>query len=239
MVFVPAGPFEMGSQRTDDEMPVHTVTLDDFYIDQYEVTTTRFATFLNEQASVMDMSTLSSYIGNEDFYLRYDGGVWRVVKVYADYPIVWVSWRDARAYCEWRGGRLPTEAEWEKAARGTDERVYPWGWGIDCSVANYYHCVENGRTTDVGSHPAGASPYGAVNMAGNVREWVNDWYYKDYYSISPPDNPPGLDSGIIKVLRGGGWRSPQDFLYVTDRAAYAQVTFRNNDVGFRCAASAP
>ncbi len=242
MVFVPAGPFEMGSQRNDDEMPIHTVTLDDFYIDQYEVTTARFATFLNERAGdseVVDMSiTLSRYIGGRNFYLQHDG-VWRAVEGYADYPVAWVSWQDARAYCEWRGGRLPTEAEWEKAARGTDERVYPWGWGIDCSIANYGNCVGDGRTTAVGSYPAGASPYGAVNMAGNVREWVNDWYYEDYYSISPPDNPLGPNGGSIKVLRGGGWRNGEIFLSVTDRAAYAQDTFRDNDVGFRCVSSEP
>ena len=240
MVFVPAGPFEMESQRSDNEMPIHTVTLDDFYIDQYEVTTARFAAFLNERArdsEVVDTSiTLSHYIGGEGFYLQRDG-VWQVVEGYADYPVAWVSWHDARAYCEWRGGRLPSEAEWEKAARGTDGREYPWGWGVDCSIANYENCMENGRATAVGSYPEAPSPYGAMNMAGNVREWVNDWYHKDYYSISPSNSPSGPNSGSIKVLRGGGWRNPEFFLSVTDRAAYTQDTFRDNDVGFRCAAS--
>ncbi len=243
MVLVPGGSFEMGSERHNDEMPVHTVTLDAFYIDQYEVTNAQFATFLNERAGdsqVVDMSiTLSRYIGQEGFYLV-RGGMWQVHRDdYAYYPMVFVSWHDAHAYCEWRGGRLPSGAEWEKAARGTDGRAYPWGLGIDCSIANYDDCVEGGRATVVGSYPAGASPYGAVDMAGNVREWVNDWYQWDYYNISPLDNPPGPDSGDFKVLRGGAWRNDPVYLHVTDRAGYAQTTFRDNNVGFRCVAPDP
>ncbi len=253
MVHVAAGPFEMGSERNDDEMPLHTVTVDAFYIDQYEVTNAQFVTFLNERAgdsNVVDTSiTLSLYIGKEDFYLARDG-VWQVYREdYAYYPMVFASWNDARAYCEWRGGRLPTEAEWEKAARGTDGRAYPWGLGIDCGIANYGDCVcgianygdcvNGGRVTVVGSYPSGASPYGAVDMAGNVREWVNDWYQANYYSISPLDNPPGPDGGDYKVLRGGAWRNRPVFLHVTDRAGYAQPTFRDNNVGFRCAAPDP
>ncbi len=246
MVHVAAGPFEMGSERGErdaDETPLHTVTLDAFYIDQYEVTNAQFVVFLNERAgdsNVVDTSSmLSLYIGKEDFYLARDG-TWQVYREeHAYYPMVFASWNDARAYCEWRGGRLPTEAEWEKAARGTDGRVYPWGVGIDCGIANYGDCVKGGRVTVAGSYPSGVSPYGAVDMAGNVREWVNDWYQANYYSISPLDNPPGPDGGDYKVLRGGAWRNEPGFLRATDRAGYAQPTFRDNNVGFRCVAPDP
>jgi formylglycine-generating enzyme required for sulfatase activity len=242
MVLVPAGPFEMGSESGGrNEQPAHTVTLDAFYIDRYEVTNARFATFLNAESrdsKVVDMSiALSRYVGDEDFHLYQRDGVWRADDGYADHPVVRVSWYDAQTYCAWRSGRLATEAEWEKAARGTDGREYPWGWGIDCSLANYRDCV--GGTTAVGSYPMGSSPYDVMDMAGNVREWVHDWYQEDYYSVSPSTNPPGPDSGTIKVLRGGTWRCNPVFLSVTDRASYAQATFLDNNVGFRCVVLPP
>jgi formylglycine-generating enzyme required for sulfatase activity/serine/threonine protein kinase len=242
MVFVPAGPFEMGTESGGrDERPAHTVKLDAFHIDQYEVTNARFAAFLNDQnrdSKVVDISiVLSRYVGDEDFHLYQRDGVWRADDGYADHPVVRVSWHDAQAYCEWRGGRLPTEAEWEKAARGTDAREYPWGWGIDCTLANYGDCT--GGTTAVGSYPAGASPYGAMDVAGNVGEWVQDWYHKDYYRVLVSSNPPGPDNGRIKVLRGGTWRCDPVFVFATDRASYTEPTFRGDNVGFRCAASAP
>ncbi|MBN1813832.1 MAG: SUMF1/EgtB/PvdO family nonheme iron enzyme [Anaerolineae bacterium] len=242
MVFVPAGPFVMGSESGEgDERPIHTVMLDAFYIDQYEITNAQFAVFLNDQRTEskgVDITiALSRYVEDEDFHLYQRGGLWQTNDGYADHPVVRVSWYDAQAYCEWRGGRLPTEAEWEKAARGTDGREYPWGWGIDCSLANYRGCVDS--TTAVGSYPVGASPYGCLDMAGNVREWVHDWYQQDYYSISPFSDPLGPESGDIKVLRGGAWTSDPVFLYVTDRASYAQAAFRDNDVGFRCMVPPP
>jgi len=194
MVYVPAGEFEMGSMEGEDnEQPVHTVAVDGFWIDQTDVTNAQFALCVAAGACDPPAKSRSythgSYYGNS----AYDG-----------YPVIYVSWRQAADYCEWAGGRLPAEAEWEYAARGSDGRTYPWGNSApDCGKANYSGCV--GDTTAVGSCPAGASWCGAQDLAGNVWEWVADWYESDYYSVSPYSNPPGPASGTSKVLRGGGW----------------------------------
>jgi formylglycine-generating enzyme required for sulfatase activity len=156
---------------------------------------------------------------------------------YAKHPVGNMDWRMAKAYCSWVGRRLPTEAEWEKAARGTEVFTYPWGEGIDCDKANYEgSCV--GETSPVGSYEKGKSAYGAYDMAGNVSEWVNDWYGETYYQSSPASNPSGPDSGDYRVLRGGAWygsdfkaRSAARFKSVPN---YAYILF-----GFRCARSNP
>jgi formylglycine-generating enzyme required for sulfatase activity len=188
MVYIPAGEFIMGSDEGDsDERPVHTVYLDAFHIDRTEVANAQYQACV--EAGACDAPSNTTYYDNSN---------------YAQHPVVHVSWDDADAYCRWAGKRLPTEAEWEKAARGTDGRRYPWGNSEpDCNKANYNDCV--GLTTEVGSYPAGASLYGVLDMAGNVWEWVADWYDPGYYSQSPTRNPPGPDSGELRVLRGGSW----------------------------------
>lgn len=249
MVFVPAGEFQMGCDSTNPsencntwEQPLHTVYLDAYYIDKYEVTNAQYAEFLNAEGNQEEGG--DTWLDADDPDVRiHESGVWQVDAGYEDHPVIKVTWYGARAYCQWQGKRLPTEAEWEKAARGSsDTRVYPWGNDDpDCSRLNYYDssagpCV--GDTSQVGSYPTGASPYGAMNMAGNVWEWVNDWYQSDYYDVSPYSNPPGPASGSYKVLRGGGWLI--GWTYV--RVAYRNVTSPSlsfDDFGFRCAGVAP
>jgi serine/threonine protein kinase/formylglycine-generating enzyme required for sulfatase activity len=213
MVYVPAGEFIMGSDEGDShERPVHTVHLDAFYVDKYEVTNAQYRACV--EAGACDTPKNTTYYDNAD---------------YAQHPVVYVTWDDADAYCRWAGKRLPTEAEWEKAARGTDGRTYPWGEGIDCEHAQYSGCP--GDILPVGSKPAGASPYGALDMAGNVYEWVADWY-GEYYSQSPARNPPGPDSGTMKVVRGGAWLVTQWNARCAYRGWYG---YRDDHVGFRCA----
>jgi formylglycine-generating enzyme required for sulfatase activity len=196
MVLVSAGTFTMGSpdgEGDKNEHPQHDVYLKDFYIDQYEVTVERYQRFMKEtnRAAPADW---------EQVELKRD----------AQKPVVGINWQDAKDYCEWAGKRLPTEAEWEKAARGTDKRIYPWGNDApDPTKANFGNDWSNNFYTDrlknVGSYERGKSPYGAYQMAGNVWEWVQDWYAEEYYQKSPRENPLGPSSGERKVLRGGSW----------------------------------
>lgn len=240
MVLVPAGPFTMGSNRgLQNERPVHHVELEAFYIDQFEVTNAQFARFLNQQ-KISD-EDIGQYLpgldDSSDIYL--EGPTWNVYEGLEDYPVNTVSWSGADAYCRWRGGRLPTEAEWEKAARGTDERTYPWGEAITCNVANFFGAPDGGPcqdyTTPVGSYPNGISPYGAYDMVGNVWEYVQS-IYKDY-PYDPTDGREDTSAASVdalRVLRGGSWNYGISF---------APATFRNNDfrlypyynIGFRCA----
>ena len=167
---------------------------------------------------IKESSTRSSYYGTSQ---------------YAYYPIINVDWDQASAYCQWAARRLPTEAEWEKAALDNDGRNFPWGNQTPtCYLANFSGC--EGDTSAVDSHPAGKSPYGALDMAGNVWEWVPDWYNYNYYRQSPSNNPTGPASGGTRVLRGGAWPGQYIFSYV--RYQYPPG-FGNDFIGFRCAAS--
>jgi eukaryotic-like serine/threonine-protein kinase len=222
MVFVPAGEFSMGSDNVGShENPVHKVYLDAYWIDKFEVTTAQYARCVADgDCSVphlVESYTRDSYYGNPS---------------YDDYPVIYVNWFQADAYCAWAGGSLPTEAQWEKAARGTDERTYPWGDAAPtCSLANNYGCV--GDTSAVGSYPAGASPYGALDMAGNVWEWVADWYDSGYYSKSPLQNPTGPGSGSSRVLRGGSWNNTEKYVRSASRSGFTPHDYRSSS-GFRC-----
>ena len=224
MVEIPAGEFFMGLDGVhtlEDERPAHRVWLDTFAIDQYEVTTAQFAEFLNAEN-------------------RESPWQWETVELsrHGDRPVVGVSWHDAEAYCRWKGRRLPTEAEWEKSARGIDGRSYPWGNQAPTNQhANFalgarfsYDLV----LTPVQSHPQGRSPYGLHHMAGNVYEWVQDWYAIDYYDGSPDRNPTGPEQGQFKVVRGGSWSDLPKYLLTYGRFKLSPDT-RNSYTGFRCA----
>ena len=225
----------MGSDEGDsDERPVHTVYLDAFYIDKTEVTNAQFAQFLNERGNQEEGGATWLKVGDEDCLIAESGGQYWPKSGYADRPVVEVTWYGAVAYCEWAGGRLPTEAEWEKAARGVEGRTYPWGEEIDCSYASYGGCVD--ETTEVGSYPSGASPYGALDMTGNVYEWTADWYDRRYYTASPGSNPQGRGSGSFRVVRGGSWVNGEKRVRAAARFNNAPSSPLNN-VGFRCARS--
>ncbi|TEU18356.1 MAG: TIR domain-containing protein [Anaerolineales bacterium] len=233
MVYVPAGEFIMGSDEGDStEQPVHTVYLDAFYIDKTEVTNVQVAQFLNEQGNQEEGGVTWLDIGDEGCLITESGGQYQPKSGYSDHPVVEVSWYGARAYCQWTGKRLPTEAEWEKAARGTDGWTYPWGEGIDCDHAQYSGC--GGRTVPVGSKPKGASPYGALDMAGNVWEWVADWYDEGYYVTSQESNPRGPPSGDWRVIRGGSWYNEEAHVCAAHRYGYPPG-FGIGFTGFRCA----
>ena len=216
MVYVPEGTFTMGStDGDDDEKPVRTVDLDAYWIDKYEVSNAQYKKCVETGSCTAPHSTS-----------RYNNSN------YANHPVVNVDWYQASAYCEWAGGRLPTEAEWEKAARGPDGNKYPWeNESPSCSLANYGGC--KGDTTVVGSYPNGKSYYGALDMAGNVWEWVNDWY-ADSYDEHQLNNPPGPSSGTYRVLRGGSWYSDYWFIRSVNRY-WDFPNYWYDSFGFRCA----
>ena len=225
MVLIPAGSFEMGDHLDGlSNAPVHRVQLDAFYMDVHEVTVGQFREFVDQ----------SGY--------KY-GGSWDKVAEYSpgdEYPMVYVSWNDVTAYCEWAGKRLPTEAEWESAARGgVVGKRYPGGDELTHDDANYSGTSGKDKwkyCSPVGSFAANG--YGLYDMAGNVLEWCQDWYGKDYYQNSAAKNPPGPDTGLYRVLRGGSWRGDTYPLRVANHAYYSPVTGRNA-YGFRCVSGFP
>ena len=220
VVRVPAGCFQMGSDDGDhDERPPHEVCLSVFYIDRLEVSNGRYA-----------QCVAAGVCRAPDRYPE------RPELSEADRPVVGVSWLDADRYCQWVGMRLPTDAEWELAAAGTDGRQYPWGNELpSCDRAVYAHCPPH-STVAVDSYPEGASPYGALHMAGNAWEWVADWWAPYYYRRSPRQDPPGPEIGRMRSIRGGCWNRSLWHLRVADRDS-GVVGLRNDHVGFRCARS--
>jgi serine/threonine-protein kinase len=241
MVYVPAGEFLMGSTADDEnapdrEKPQHKVTLDAFWIDKYEVTNAQYAAFLNAEGNQEEGGVTWLGAGSDHVRIHERGGVWEADSGYADHPVVMISWYGARAYAAWVGGRLPTEAEWEKAARGTEGQRYPWGNESPADdLCNFDSNV--GGPTPVGTYsPQGDSPYGCADMAGNVWEWVEDWYDADYYTVSPDSNPEGPAGGDARVLRGGSFVSPPSSVRCAYRFGYFPYR-RNNYVGFRVVVS--
>ncbi len=239
MLYVPPGEFLMGTSDADierykvifplrnpvafnDERPQRTVFVDGFYIDRLEVTNTQYRRFLAETGYVA-----RSYVD-------------RPPHDHPDYPALIFEWADSVAYADWAGKRLPTEAEWEKAARGTDGRFWPWGdaWDQTKLSGNDGTGLADGyvQTAPVGQFPQGASPYGALDMAGNVWEWVADWYDPEYYLVAPRENPRGPESGDGHSLRGGDWTSSFDFTRCASRQGGNPGSLLR---GFRCALDPP
>jgi len=239
LVFIPAGEFKMGSSKADDpqaldeEIPQHIVYLDDYWIDQTEVTNTQYAMCeasgsCSRPNDIISL-THSSYYDNPQ---------------YANYPVIFVSWSQATAYCAWAGRRLPTEAMWEKAARGPGGFIYPWGNTFDGTKANYcdINCFNGWKddryddgyidTSPVGDYPAGASIYGALDMAGNVYEWVADWF--EPYRRVRQENPTGPLSGSEHIIRGGSWGDDPAHIRAAIRS-HMNVPESSNFIGFRCA----
>ena len=213
MIWIPAGPFLMGNNGNEPykptaELPQHSVYLSGYWIGKYEVTRGEYRRFM----AATGRAAPRYWDAYQDWSSPYDDG--NGFTQTEDHPVVGVTWYDAEAYCAWAGGHLPTEAQWEKAARwtGSYPNVYPWGNAWDAEKCNnfYDHNPAGGgyeryQTAPVGSYPSGASPYGLQDMAGNVWEWCRDWYSSGYYSVSPTTDPQGPSSGSYRVLRGGSW----------------------------------
>lgn len=256
MALIPGGDFFMGSPEssgfTRPEWPRHKVSLDPFLMDKYEVSNEQFAAFLNAMADKKAAFTRGKWIvirddlaipGKEDWWpteIVYDSVMFKAAAGFEKYPVLSVSWFAADAYCLWRGARLPTEAEWEKAARGgLSDKSFPWGDELPTHGIvfrnpwrNNYYAAPVER---INSYlPNG---YGLYQMAGNVAEWCSDWYSDNYYQGSPGKNPKGPESGVTKVVRGGSWASDVTAIRVAFRN-FSQPHFLNSGVGFRCAKDA-
>lgn len=263
-VYIPAGEFLMGATDAQAQehfqkhkmpllgaTPQHKVYLDAYWIDKTDVTNAMFRKFVDatdyktdaeKEGSGMANASSGEFVIVKGVNWQHPQGKSSNLNSLENHPVVQMSWNDAKAYCEWAGRRLPTEAEWEKAARGTDARKYPWGNDEPaCDRANYWGKAKGGcvglTSTTVDQYPSGASPYGVLDMAGNVYEWVADWYDINYYASSPGSNPTGPNAPSLAgahVLRGGSWASLPDSITVYNRLSggskYGSVV-----QGFRCA----
>lgn len=213
------GTLPEAEDKPEEELPQHQVFLDGYWIDQTPVTIRQFHLCIESKKCGKVAFTSKIYPEFED-------------PAFAEHPVTYIDWYAAKRYCTWAGGRLPSEAEWEKAARGTDGRLYPWGnQAPDPTRLNFNKVF--GGTTVVGSFPAGASPYGVLDMAGNVRQWIADWYGDSYYKNSPLANPLGPESGEKKLLRGGGWDDSQLYVRSASRLTHVPKSPGQNR-GFRC-----
>ena len=236
MVLIPAGSFPMGVPPGDrdggrDEYPRHEVDVDAFYMDRYETTNARYLEFVKATNHRVPQNPKNA-----------TRNLWQGVSIpdsLTDRPVVNVDWSDADAYCNWAGKRLPTEAEWEKAAKGNHDWRFPWGNVEPTAKHLNYNQQWIGEKTlmPVGSYEAGKSPYGIYDMAGNVWEWVNDWYDAQYYEKSPAKNAAGPEHGTKKVIRGAGWQNETPTVRIFTRVD-SDPTIRNESTGFRCAMDA-
>lgn len=256
LMYMPAGQFLMGSTDSDtdaqsSEKPQHRVTLNSYWIDQTDVTNAMFTRFVQATGYRTDAEKGTAfatvYDPNSGNWMDSSSANWKQPEGPGtniqglDYPVVQVSYADAVTYCKWAGRRLPTEAQWEKAARGTDGRKYPWGnQPPDPTLLNFNR--QAGGMTQVGKYASGASPFGALDMAGNVFQWVADLFGPDYYSHSPPDNPlgpaisvdPANTRGPTGLLRGGSWYMSAAFARTASRVSNVRRRV-SSETGFRCA----
>jgi len=250
MVLIKAGYFVMGGSGRDvpdNEKPAHRVFLHDFYMDIYEVTNGEYVEFLNS-VKPSDEERKGWVVIRDDLETEerkkwwpteivYKEGSYRAVRGFENHPVLSVSWFGADAYCRWKGKRLPTEAEWEKAARGGVEgKAYPWGNAYPTQGVVFGRVWED-RALPAPTMPVGSylpNGYGLYDMAGNVSEWVYDWYDPDYYKVSPDDNPRGPGKGVNKVIRGGGWMDTALNIRVSSRFYMTPKSLPMN-TGFRCA----
>jgi len=250
LVYVPAGEFVRGGNSNDsyvlaNELPQRTLSLSAFWIDRTEVTNAQYSRCVQAGGCTAQKSTGS--------YFDQSAGSYYGNSAYDQYPVIYVTWEQADDYCRWAGRRLPTEAEWEKAARGsTDSRRFPWGeWmegGSPGQKLNYCdaNCAWDPKDESandgimgiapIGSYPVGASPYGAYDMAGNVWEWVSDWYSTTYFALAPLQDPLGPNSGAAKIMRGGSFGDLAYALRVTARVMKDPAYYGDLN-GFRCALS--
>ncbi|ULA62384.1 MAG: FGE-sulfatase domain-containing protein [Nitrospira sp.] len=236
MVFIPEGSFPMGVPHGDrdggrDEYPRHDVFVSEFYIDKFELTNSRYLEFVKATKHRIPQNPTNA-----------TRNLWQgdtITESLADRPVINVDWADANAYCQWAGKRLPTEAEWEKAAKGTADRRFPWGNVEPTNKHLNFNQQWIGEKTlmPVGSYELGKSPFGVYDVAGNVWEWVNDWYDAKYYEKSPAKNPTGPETGTKRVLRGSGWQNETPTVRIFTRVD-SDPTMRNESTGFRCAMDA-